>query len=109
MVRHNRLRNLLSRIADEGQLSPVLEKKGILRDEFSGRRPGDVTIANWKDSKGLAIDVAVTSSFSKRNLRLPTPADTYGLKKHTKYDEGFAVTSFVLLFLKPWVGLVRKA
>ena len=89
VVRHNRLRNLLSRIADEGQLSPVLEKKGILRDEFSGRRPGDVTIANWKDSKGLAIDVAVTSSFSKRNLRLPTPADTYGLKKHTKYDEGF--------------------
>ena len=74
VVRHNRLRNLLSRIADEGQLSPVLEKKGILRDEFSGRRPGDVTIANWKDSKGLAIDVAVTSSFSKRNLRLPTPA-----------------------------------
>jgi hypothetical protein len=80
IVRHNRLRNLLCRIAEEGLLSPVLEKKGILRGESSGRRPGDVTVPCWKNSKGLAIDVAVTSPFSKTNLRLESPADVYGLK-----------------------------
>jgi hypothetical protein len=87
IVRHNRLRNLLCRIAEEGLLSPVLEKKGILRGESSGRRPGDVTVPCWK-----AIDVAVTSPFSKTNLRLESPADVYGLKKHAKYDKGFVGT-----------------
>ena len=89
MVRHNRLRNLVFRVAQEGLLSPVLEKTGILRGESAGRRPGDVTLPLWKDSKGLAVDVAVTSSFSKRNVHSPGPADAYGLKKHSKYDEGF--------------------
>ena len=73
IVRHNRLRNLVHRIAEEGLLSPVLEKRFLL-GETSGRRPGDVTIPCWKNSKGLAVDVAVTSTFSRRNLSLP--ADT---------------------------------
>jgi len=63
IVRHNRLRNFLFRIAEEGLLAPVLEKRFIL-GEASGRRPGDVTIPSWKDSKGLAVDVAVTSPYS---------------------------------------------
>ena len=50
IVRHNRIRNLVSRIAEEGLLSPVLEKRGILGDR-PGRRPGDVTLPCWKDSK----------------------------------------------------------
>ena len=83
------MRNVEGDIQQEGLLSPVLEKKGILREKSSGRRPGDVTVPCWKNSKGLAIDVAVTSPFSKRNLTLPSPADSYGLKKHAKYDKGF--------------------
>jgi len=59
------------------------------KEVTSGRRPGDVTIPIWKDSKGLAVDVAVTSTFSRRNLTLPCPADAFGLRKHAKYDEGF--------------------
>ena len=47
IVRHNRLRNLVNRIAEEGLLSPVLEKRFLL-GETSGRRPGDVTIPCWK-------------------------------------------------------------
>ena len=43
--RHNRVRNLLDRIAQEGMLSPVMEKKGILGHQ-DGRRPGDVTKAS---------------------------------------------------------------
>jgi len=39
IVRHNRLRNLVHRIAEEGLLSPVLEKRFILGDT-PGRRPG---------------------------------------------------------------------
>jgi hypothetical protein len=94
IVRHNRLRNLVHRIAEEGLLSPVLEKRFLL-GESSGRRPGDVTIPCWKDSKGLAVDVAVTSTFSQKNLTLPRPADTYGLRKHAKYDEGFRGTPYL--------------
>ena len=72
IVRHNRLRNLVCRFAEEGLLSPVLEKRFLL-GEASGRRPGDVTIPCWKNSKGLAVDVAVTSTFSTRNLTLDSP------------------------------------
>ena len=60
ITRHNSLRNLLDNFASVGGLSPILEKKGIL-GHSSGRRPGDVTIMNWSEGKGLAIDVAVTS------------------------------------------------
>ena len=61
----------------------------------SGRRPGDVTVPCWRDSKGLAVDVAVTSTFSQRNLTLENPADTYGLRKHAKYDAGFVGTAYL--------------
>ena len=67
LVRHNRLRGLIDRIATEGMLAPVMEKKGILGD-VSGRRPGDVSIPLWCEGKGLAIDVAVTSPFASHNL-----------------------------------------
>jgi hypothetical protein len=42
----------------------------------------------------LAVDVCVTSPFSVKNLRSDSPADDYGLRKHTKYDEGFSGSSF---------------
>ena len=67
--RHNRVRNLLDRIAQEGMLSPVMEKKGILGHK-DGRRPGDVTIPVWRANKGLAIDVALSL------LRIYTEAKT---------------------------------
>ena len=49
---------MVANIANQGMLSPVLEKQGIL-GSAPGRRPGDVTVQNWCDGKGLAIDVAV--------------------------------------------------
>ena len=58
--RHNSIRNLMDKLATEGMLSPVMEKRGIL-GPTSGRRPGDVTIENWSEGFGLAVDVAVTS------------------------------------------------
>ena len=57
---------MVANIANQGMLSPVLEKQGIL-GSAPGRRPGDVTIQNWCDGKGLAIDVAVTSPFSAQH------------------------------------------
>src|SRR5262249_13033588 len=59
-----------------------------------GRRPGDVTFPCWQNSKGLAVDVCVTSPFNTKNLHSSSPADDYGLRKHTKYDGGFARTNF---------------
>ena len=88
IVRHNRIRNLVAKMGDEGLLSPVLEKRGILGDSKKpGRRPGDVTFPCWQDSKGLAVDVCVTSPFSTKNLRLDNPADECGFHKHRKYDD----------------------
>ena len=63
IVRHNNLRNFIDTVAADGLLSPVMEKKGIL-GPTSGRRPADVLIPIWKLGRGLAIDVAVTSSLS---------------------------------------------
>jgi len=95
IVRHNRIRNLVSKIGDEGILNPVLEKRGILGDSKKpGRRPGDVTFPTWQDSRGLAVDVCVTSPFSTKNFRSESPADDYGLRKHRKYDASFEKTTF---------------
>src|SRR6185437_16233644 len=89
IVRHNNLRNLVDRIAQDGQLSPVMEKKGIL-GPTSGRRPGDVSFRLWTQGKGLAIDIAVTSPFTERNVRLEEPCEDYAaLQKHAKYDADF--------------------
>src|SRR4051794_27844988 len=51
IVRHNTIRNLVGRVASDGLLHVVLEKKGILGDA-PGRRPGDVTIRNWEHNNG---------------------------------------------------------
>ena len=47
ITRHNRIRNLVAKFAEEGLLSPALEKAGILGHVDASRRPGDVTIENW--------------------------------------------------------------
>ena len=87
--RHNSLRNFVYTVASDGLLSPVMEKRGIL-GPTSGRRPGDVTIPLWTVGKGLAIDVAVTSSLSKHNVRVSDPCEEYAaLQKHAKYDASF--------------------
>jgi len=81
--RHNRLRNLIDKICTEGNLSPVMEKKGILGDT-PGRRPGDVTVPLWSDGKGLAVDVAVTCPFSSHNVSMENPCENYADKRKHK-------------------------
>jgi hypothetical protein len=97
IIRHNRIRNLLNKICTEGQLSPVMEKKGILGDsDKPGRRPGDVTIPNWKQGRGLAIDVAVTCPFNINNISRSSPCEHYAeSKKHALYDADFKGTQFL--------------
>src|SRR4051812_45973452 len=112
IIRHNRIRNLVSRIGQEGLLSPVLEKRGILGDSKKpGRRPGDITFPCWQDSKGLAVDVCVTSPFSGRNLHSSSPAEDYGHRKHRKYDGGFVHTAyrFCALALETTGGVSEEA
>ena len=95
IIRHNALRNLIDRIGDDGQLSPVLEKKGILGDTV-GRRPGDVTFERWTASKGLAIDVAVTSPLAASQVRTAEPCEWYAAnRKHKKYDASFEGTDYL--------------
>jgi hypothetical protein len=92
--RHNRLRNLIDKMCTEGNLSPVMEKKGILGDT-PGRRPGDVSVPLWADNKGLAIDVAVTSPFASHNISVENPCEKYAAtRKHKKYDASFVGSNY---------------
>ena len=76
-------------------LSPVLEKQGIL-GSAPGRRPGDVTIQNWCDGKGLAIDVAVTSPFSAQHPANKPPCEYYAEQyKHRKYEKDFKGSDYL--------------
>jgi hypothetical protein len=94
ITRHNSLRNLVDNLASVGGLSPILEKKGIL-GHSSGRRPGDVTIMNWSEGKGLAIDVAVTSPLNSHQVRVESPCEEYAaVNKHGKYDASFEGKDF---------------
>ncbi len=95
VIRHNAVRNLVYSIASDGLRQPVLEKKGIL-GPTTGRRPGDVTIPDWKHHTGLAIDVAVTSPLTKQGLRVASPCEDYAaVQKHRKYQASFKGTSFL--------------
>ena len=70
-------------------LSSVMEKYRLLGNVY-GRRPGAVTIPVWRATKGLAIDVAVTSPFGSHNLSCTQPCESYEeTKKHAYYDEDF--------------------
>jgi hypothetical protein len=96
ITRHNKLRNLLYKLADRGLLNPELEKRGILgHTDKSQRRPGDVTIPDWTGGRGLAIDVAVICPVAESHLSQAEPCESYAVKeKHATYDEGFKGTQF---------------
>ena len=88
------MRNLVYSIASDGLLKPSLEKQGIL-GPTTGRRPGDVSIPDWKHSMGLAIDVAVTSPLTKGGVRVVSPCEDYAaVQKHKKYDGSFEGTNY---------------
>ena len=95
IVRHNSLRNLVEDFGNDGKLSPVLEKKGILGDT-TGRRPGDVTFERWAEGKGLAVDVAVTRALAGTYVRMEAPCEYYAAtRKHGKYDRSFVGTNYI--------------
>jgi hypothetical protein len=94
VVRHNAIRNFVYSVSSDGLLQPQLEKQGIL-GPTTGRRPGDVTIPDWKHGNGLAIDVAVTSPLTKTSVRLVYPCEDYSERhKHQKYDVSFEGSNY---------------
>ncbi len=103
VTRRHALRNLVYSIASDGLLQPQLEKQGVL-GPTTGRRPGDVTIPDWKHGNGRAIDVAVTSPLTKTSLRLVSPCENYSeVQKHRKYDVSFeGTTTSVRWCLRLW-------
>ena len=92
--RHNTIRDLVDKIASDGMLSLIPEKKGIL-GPTSGRRPGDVTIPRWSEGQGLAIDIAITSPLSS-SVNEGKPCEPYAANvKHAKYDKSFVGTEYM--------------
>jgi hypothetical protein len=85
ITRHNRLRNLVFKLADTGLLRPEMEKLGILGPtDKSRRRPGDVSIKDWSVRRGLAIDVAVICPLAASHLHSTEPCESYA--QHQKID-----------------------
>ena len=85
ITRHNRLRNLVFKLADTGLLRPEMEKLGILGPtDKSRRRPGDVSIKDWSFRRGLAIDVAVICPLAASHLHSTEPCESYA--QHQKID-----------------------
>src|SRR5207253_10791354 len=80
ITRHNRVRNLMFKLGELVVLSSQMEKLGLLGPtDDSKRRPGDVSFANWRNGRGLAIDVAVicplaASHLHRRSLANFTPS-----------------------------------
>jgi len=92
-------------------LSPVLEKRGILGDSKKpGRRPGDVTFPCWQDSKGLAVDVCVTSPFSSKTftLRVQLTTSASGNTESTTEALKGRTSGSALLLSRQRAGLVKK-
>jgi len=85
ITRHNRLRNLVFKLADIGGLRPEMEKLGILGvTDKTRRRPGDVSVKDWSFRRGLAIDVAVICPLAASHLHSLEPCESYA--KHQKID-----------------------
>src|SRR6266576_2010469 len=85
ITRHNRLRNLVFKLADTGLLAPDLEKLGIRGvTDKTRRRPGDVSIKSWSFRRGLAIDVAVICPLAASHLGKAEHCESYA--QHQKID-----------------------
>jgi len=77
ITRHNRLRNLVFKLADTGLLAPEMEKLGILGvTDKTRRRPGDVSVKNWSLRRGLAIDVAVICPVAPSHVHALEPCES---------------------------------
>ena len=90
ITRHNALRKRWLRASPIKACSRQCSrsKASSLLCSAPGRRPlGDVTIQNWCDGKGPAIDVAVTSPFSAQHPANQPPCEYYYAEqyKHGKY------------------------
>ena len=69
ITRHNIIRNWVWKVAEDGLLSPVMEKQGILGPtDPTRRRPGDVSVPVWSNGRGLAIDIAVVCPLAPPGL-----------------------------------------
>src|SRR5947209_8496541 len=96
ITRHDRLRNLVFKLADTGLLAPELEKLGILGEtDRSLRRPGDVSIKNWSLRRGLAIDVAVISPLAASHIGKEEPCEDYARNhKIARYAAAFVNSDY---------------
>ena len=107
IIRHNRIRNLVAKMGDEGLLSPVLEKRGILGDSKKpGRRPGDVTFPCWQESKGLAVDVCVLLRSRARTFTVRVQQTTSASEstRSTTRASRASLSGFVLWLLRQREG-----
>jgi len=91
ITRHNKLRNWVYKLAEQGLQNPEMEKLGILgATDSTKRRPGDVSIPLWRYGRGMAIDVAVICPLAASHVDSAEPCEEYArLHKHNRYDASF--------------------
>ena len=78
ITRHNKLRNWVYKLAEQGLQNPEMEKLGILGPtDHTKRRPGDVSIPLWRYGRGMAIDVAVIFPLAASHVNCEEPCEDY--------------------------------
>ena len=90
--KHNTLRDEFCKILTESGISAQTEPKGILLGEEGNQRPADVYAPLFEDGRAYAFDLGVTHPQGQQVLLSASTiplhaADTYALKKRTKYEE----------------------
>src|ERR1043165_9002330 len=75
------------KLGELGVLSPQMEKLGLLGpNDKSKRRPGDVSFANWRYGRGIAIDVAVLCPLADSHVHQKEPCEVYAERQKHKRD-----------------------
>ena len=89
ITRHNIVRNWVYKVAEDGLLSPRMEKQGILGPtDPTRRRPADVAIPVWSNGRGLAVDVAVVCPLAPSHLDEEEVGENYGVKLSLRNENG---------------------
>ena len=109
----NTVRNIVAKAARDVGFNTDLEHGGGLGDQ---RRPGDIILYNWHDSKRLLIDVAVINPFCSSNVSdlmsggVGAAATAYGKTKVRTYsDLDMSKYTFIPFIVETTGGMSKAA
>ena len=101
--RHDRIRDVIFRVAQHASLNPRKEMPGLIPNSLS--RPADVFVENWVDGRKVAFDVSVTSPTQEATVLQAAnrPGAAIDARKASKNRAHFADCRAQGIFFQPLV------